>query len=162
MASFRLTRPPACVLIVSPPRTDSYICKHFQNTSMALLTPTSSLRLLPMPRLSMPSSGDFYGLGQTRKRELVKACGVLGVEEVSAGADTVPFDLLGTSRKLPHSALSEEGRRTVCVQRFSGLSRAKRNCCVGVSGILGTGPRSSTFTNRHDNVWCHLARDSET
>ncbi|CAB1097639.1 unnamed protein product [Ectocarpus sp. CCAP 1310/34] len=27
------------------------------------------------------SSGDFYGLGQTRKRELVKACGVLGVEE---------------------------------------------------------------------------------
>eukprot|EP00752_Nemacystus_decipiens_P014157 g12589.t1 len=27
------------------------------------------------------SSGDFYGLGQTRKRELVKACGVLGVKE---------------------------------------------------------------------------------
>lgn len=32
----------------------------------------------------LTSTGDFYGLGQTRKRELVKACGVLGVEEVSA------------------------------------------------------------------------------
>lgn len=28
--------------------------------------------------------GDFDGLGETRKRELVKACNVLGVKEVSA------------------------------------------------------------------------------
>lgn len=28
------------------------------------------------------TAGDFYGLGQTRKRELEKACAVLGVQKV--------------------------------------------------------------------------------
>lgn len=65
---------------------------------------------LPSPTQNLPDTalllrrtpGNFYGLGQTRKRELVKACGVLGVEEVSAGRSccgqqappyVVPFEL---------------------------------------------------------------------
>lgn len=47
------------------------------------------LRLCLNADVHVTLAGDACGLGETRKRELVKACRVLGVEEVSAMFETV-------------------------------------------------------------------------
>ncbi|CAN0284386.1 unnamed protein product [Ectocarpus sp. 8 AP-2014] len=94
------------------------------------------------------SSGDFYGLGQTRKRELVKACGVLGVEEDDVVVIEHPKLQDGSTEAWPadvvsshvHDFVQKFGIQTILTFDEGGVSGHSDHTAVnrGVSLFLRT------------------------
>eukprot|EP00903_Cladosiphon_okamuranus_P013890 g12919.t2 len=82
------------------------------------------------------SSGDFYGLGQTRKRELVKACGVLGVKE-DGSTEAWPADTVASHVR---DFVQKFGIKTVLTFDEGGVSGHSDHTAVhrGVAFMLRT------------------------